>query len=184
MAAVADGPDDDFIGTLIPLPEEIKAISTGSCEIDGERVTKWREIDGKNVKISELDIQHITDLHGTADWYAWTSTHWGTKWGAYECTIDYDAKSIHFNSAWSPPLPAIETISAMFPHARFTIAYAEGGSCYYGTAVFDAGHCVAREESEDFWKPDMLDDEGADIYDSLTDECRAHIEDNGLHTGG
>ena len=180
--AVSKSDTHDFIGYLIPMPVEITAISTGSCTIDGERVEKWREIDGKNVKVSELDLQHIADLYGTADWYTWANTHWGTKWGAYD--VDIAAPRILFDSAWSPPLPAIETISAMFPHARFVVAYAEGGSCFYGTAVFDAGHCVAREESDEFWKPEADFEGEGDIYDSLTDECRAHVEEHGLHTGG
>lgn len=176
--------DGDFIANLVPMPEDILAIQTGSCTIDGEVVNQWREVGDKKVKVSELDRQHLSDLYGTSDWYEWARTNWGTKWGAYD--LDVAEPRILFDSAWSPPLPAIETISRMFPDARFVIAYAEGGSCFWGWAAYDNGVCVAQEESSEFWDESKMNDDGEmyDAMESLTEACRNHIESHGLHTGG
>jgi len=181
FAAVDAAPDHDFIEALIPMPAALREIQTGGCTIDGERVTEWTtDADGKNHKITELDRQHIMDLHGTCDWYEWARTHYGTKWGCY--SVDFNKDAILFDSAWSPPIPAIETISEMYPNATFTLAYAEGGSCYWGTTVIQNGAIIDTDESDEFW--DDMAEETGDAMDSLMPACREHIEAYALHTGG
>lgn len=119
------------------------------------------------------------------DWYEWCNKNWGTKWGAYDCDIDQESRTIRFNSAWAPPLAAIETISEMFPDTTFTIAFSEGGSAYFGKAAYENGGCFDSEESSQFWNEDAdWDNEDADIEDRLTPECAAHLEEYGLNIGG
>ena len=187
FAALERQTEDNFIAEFVPMPKELSGISTGSATIDGERVREWRDnADGTRSKITDIERQHAVDLHGTMDWYEWCRKHWGTKWGAYD--VDYDGKAtIRFDSAWSPPVPAIDTISRMFPRATFLLAYAEGGSCYFGTTTFENGAVIDSEESDQFWaETEESEDEEADYnpMDHLTPECRDHIETYGLHTGG
>jgi hypothetical protein len=72
---------------------------------------------------------------------------WGTKWDLDEETqqrvagelLEYD--TVSFDTAWSPPINAIEALSAMFPEVGFTLAYNEPGMCFYGRADFIDGAC-------------------------------------------
>lgn len=177
--------DNNFIGSFIPMPAELKDIHSGSTTIDGVVVKKWRIIDNESVAVSDIDLTLLADLYGTADWYDWCVANWGTKWGAYD--VDYDGKAcIRFDSAWSPPIPAIRTISEMFPTATFELAFAEGGSCFYGSQTIQNGVVVdgfERDEPDEFWDEHALDENG-DPEMMLTDECRDFIEAHGLHTGG
>lgn len=179
FAAVAKDPDDNFIATFIPMPEELQSITTGACTIEGEGVTEWRDgPEGRPVKITDIERQHILDLYGTISWYDWAIQNWGTKWSAAEVTVDAAAGSITFDTAWAPPLVAIDTISTMFPRVTFTLAYAEGGAGFYGTMVFENGTLVESEEFSDFWN----DEDEDDVQPSLN--CAAHLEEWGLHSGG
>lgn len=184
LADIESAVEYDFISHLIPMPEEIASISSGSMTIDGERVNHWREVDGRCVKVTNLDRQHLTDVHGTFDWYKWAQAHWGTKWSASDVKVD--GNRIYFDTAWSPPRAAIETISKMYPDAVFRLAYAEGGSGFWGLAIYADGDLIGEEESSDFWDPTTdadADDDGYP-YSALQPDCRAHIEAYGLHCGG
>jgi len=84
-------------------------------------------------------------------WYYWRIQHWGTKWDvtegngdpegpgtAYIAAIE-DNLQIRFDTAWSPPSPAILSISAQFPDLEFTLEYLEFGNDFCGIEVFKAG---------------------------------------------
>jgi hypothetical protein len=72
---------------------------------------------------------------------------WGTKWDldeneALECaTSILKNGECNFDTAWSPPINAIEALSIMFPEVNFTLAYNEPGMCFYGRADFIDGIC-------------------------------------------
>jgi len=72
----------------------------------------------------------------TNDWYSWNVRNWGTKWDVgvgddneYPETelMEEDDTSLayRFNTAWSPPLPAIEALSAQYPDVEFNLSYEE-----------------------------------------------------------
>jgi Ferredoxin-like domain in Api92-like protein len=72
----------------------------------------------------------------TNDWYSWNVRNWGTKWDVgvgddneYPETelMEEDETSLayRFNTAWSPPLPAIEALSAQYPDVEFNLSYEE-----------------------------------------------------------
>ena len=70
------------------------------------------------------------------NWYDWNVRHWGTKW---DVSVVDDEKypetelmeetetslAYRFNTAWSPPLPAIETLSSQYPNLEFNLSYEE-----------------------------------------------------------
>jgi hypothetical protein len=69
-------------------------------------------------------------------WYDWNVRNWGTKWDVgvgddneYPDTelMEEDETSLayRFNTAWSPPLPAIEALSAQYPDVEFNLSYEE-----------------------------------------------------------
>jgi hypothetical protein len=72
------------------------------------------------------------------NWYDWNVRNWGTKWDvAVRDGEDYpetellveedwsDRLGYRFNTAWSPPLPAIEALSAQYPDVEFNLSYEE-----------------------------------------------------------
>jgi hypothetical protein len=69
--------------------------------------------------------------------YEWCIENWGTKWTAM-ATIDedYDLEDgelvMHFDTAWSPPLPVIKKASELFPALQFDLRYFECGVGFNG----------------------------------------------------
>jgi hypothetical protein len=69
-------------------------------------------------------------------WYDWNVRNWGTKWDVgvgddneypeTELMEESDTYlAYRFNTAWSPPLPAIETLSSQYPNVEFNLSYEE-----------------------------------------------------------
>ena len=49
--------------------------------------------------------------------------------------------SAFFDTAWSPPLQAIEALSQKFPDAALQLTYCELGMFFAGVATFQGGEC-------------------------------------------
>ena len=70
---------------------------------------------------------------------------WGTKWDLDEpdqlrvADELLDTGITYFDTAWSPPIAAVEKLSAMFPDDSFGLTYCEPGNSFAGTATFNAG---------------------------------------------
>jgi len=83
-------------------------------------------------------------------WYDWNVRNWGTKWDvAVSEAEEYPDTYIegptqngensvvyyNFNTAWSPPFPAMEKLSAQYPSLLLTLSYEEetgwGGECEF-----------------------------------------------------
>lgn len=76
-------------------------------------------------------------------WYDWNVRNWGTKWDVavrdndeYPDTTMEQGEGVvvyNFNTAWSPPVPAILALSEQYPELVFTLTYQEetgwGGDC-------------------------------------------------------
>ena len=81
---------------------------------------------------------------------------WGTKWDLDEpdqlrvADELLDTGIAYFDTAWSPPLAALEKLSAMFPDASFGLTYCEPGMSFAGSAAFKAGtsHDVPADDGE------------------------------------
>jgi len=87
---------------------------------------------------------------GKDDWYDLRITHWGTKWDI-EATLDPEETTescltYHFCSAWSPPLPAVETCSSRWPNLTFVLEFDEAGNDFAGRFEYKAGAITNREE--------------------------------------
>jgi hypothetical protein len=133
-----------------PMPEELKGIHSGSTTIDGESFDLWREVDGENVGVTKAEIKALEEKFGTASWYDWNCQHWGTKWNASDA-YDSDAGdniTYGFDTAWAPPLPVLEKLSAKFPNLSIHIRYEEEGCGFWGEAVFKAGKQESSTEGD------------------------------------
>ena len=111
------------------------------------------------------------------NWYDWNVRNWGTKWDvAVENSDEYPETQIldegelfinyKFDTAWAPPIPAIEKLSKQHSRVVFTLNYEEETS-WGGEIVFRNGimeelnkyefRCECGEE----WKEEPeLDDDG------------------------
>jgi len=94
------------------------------------------------------DMQEIAKTDNS--WYNWNVRNWGTKWDVavssdneypdtyMEGPVENGENSVvyyNFNTAWSPPMPAMEKLSAQYPSLLFTLSYEEetgwGGECKF-----------------------------------------------------
>jgi len=120
-------------------------------------------------KRSELDVndpnwwadtmkQAETDM----SWYSFNNREWGTKWDVavaedekypetyMEGPVDNgDNKVVYynFNTAWAPPLPAIEKLSAQYPNLLMTLSYEEETG-WGGEIEFLRGQMISQNEYE------------------------------------
>jgi hypothetical protein len=84
---------------------------------------------------NQPDFRDPSKLLMGKDWYSWNNHNWGTKWdiavsdeGYSETTMTINeetALGYYFQTAWSPPLPAIKELSLQFPQATISIEYEE-----------------------------------------------------------
>lgn len=139
-----------------------------------------------NIVQPPKEKQHL--YHTTADgsedktwnWYSWNISNWGTKWDIgirdddkypdTELLEETDTSLIYkFQTAWSPPLPAIEELSVQYPELEITLEYEEeqgwGGEIFWDST----GSTIVRE-----WD---IPNSHAD-YKALDRECECeHNED-------
>lgn len=81
---------------------------------------------------------------------SWRVEHWGTTWDVENVVVDSneDQTVIRFWSAWSPPNPALRTLSGMYPDLHFTLDCCETGWGYAATTVFKASEIVSDSYHE------------------------------------
>jgi hypothetical protein len=102
---------------------------------------------------NELEAKEADNLakHGYATWYDFCVNEWGTKWdvGGDDAFIDEDGPNktvMSFDSAWAPPIHAMEKMMAM--GFRVTLYYYEGGMCYAG---------IFNEDGDDYYELGDMD---------------------------
>ena len=92
----------ELLQTFIPCPQDLLDTIAGSY--------------GDPEQQAELKLKEAANLenHGFANWYDWCVANWGTKWdiGSEDGVVESDANSlvVSFDSAWSPPIGAFETL--------------------------------------------------------------------------
>jgi hypothetical protein len=90
------------------------------------------------------------------NWYNFNNREWGTKWdvgvaddaGYSETELQEESDtSLHykFDTAWSPPTPAIQKLSEQYPELKITICYEEENE-WGGEIEYLAGEEVSVDE--------------------------------------
>ena len=102
-------------------------------------------------------------------WYYWRIQFWGCKWDVKTpgWAEEEDKIIAQFDSAWAPPEPGIQAISALYPHAEFSLEYAEPGCDFCGAAMFKAGQVLSDIEG----KPS---DREYDKFPLMAELCESH----------
>jgi hypothetical protein len=111
------------------------------------------------------------------NWYDWNVRNWGTKWDvAVENDDSYPETQIldegelfinyKFDTAWSPPVPAIATLSKQHSRVVFTLNYEEetswGGQIEFRNGIMEqtSKYEYRCECGEEFAEEPELDDDG------------------------
>lgn len=152
----------------------------------------------KLLKIEKTDKEHLEcyvlgffnlKRYGSRDWYDWCNEHWGTKWDA--CDSYVEGNAIHFNTAWSTPLPVLFKLAK---HCDFIVVYTDedrygdnagilqfvnGEMKRLDTNVTPRGIAFAfREEDpmEDFEEPEKDDYDTYEDYKEALSEYEKDVE--------
>ena len=93
-----------------------------------ERLVAWFERKDPEVLMLGRRFRENEEKHGYRTWYDWRIAHWGTKWNAYKFKLvdTGDPFEVSFMTAWDPPHPVIEALSARFPAAVVWHVYEHG----------------------------------------------------------
>lgn len=119
--------------TFVPMPSELED-RLPVPDVDGLEGHQYRrEDDGtftvsiqSNVAVAIEQRAKNVATHGHPYWYEWRCEHWGTKWDTY----DHDPSATEmgpgwfrtrFQTAWSPPGPAILAASSQHPTLTFHV---------------------------------------------------------------
>lgn len=93
------------------------------------------------------------EKYGYKDWYDWRLEHWGTKWNTSETILLENECAVIFDTAWDPPVPAIEALSQKYPNLEIELIFAEEQIGYYtGDLVFKNGRCVSCNQPKPYSK--------------------------------
>ncbi len=112
------------------------------------------------VKNVERNAGSDTGLFGTfvvpaynddnSNWYDAQIVAWNTKWDIEINKLDWDIQDdgvkLVFDTAWSPPMGWLETMSRDWPSLQFAIAFEEQGMCFMGYAIFKDGEYECAED--------------------------------------
>ncbi len=88
--------------------------------------------------------------YGSTNWYDWCLKNYGTKWGDYDLEITERSNSVfcNFNSAWSPPIEGLQTVSKQFPTLSFSLKFFEGAMGFQGHYIFKNGKIVSKVDAK------------------------------------
>ena len=113
---------------------------------------------GLDVSLSEgmgRTYNHNTKTYGHRTWYSWCISNWGTKWDTCRSTIKKDVKkdgqrrlTYNFDTAWSPPVTALEKISELYPDLKFKLKYYEAGMGFKGIFIIKAGSVIRNVQAD------------------------------------
>ena len=126
---------------LIPIPEDLKTVYSGHTTIDGIDCTEWRKVDGKNVFISQEELNFFDTEYGVRNGNDWGYKYWGTKWDAVDVNYfseeieEYQETSdieVHFSTAWGPPEELYTYLRLTYPNLYFDWFYKEPGMRFAG----------------------------------------------------
>ena len=104
----------------------------------------------KTLSLGRKALKNV-EKYGFPTWYEWRLKNWGTKWDVSDCDAEISPTSvlINFQTAWSTPFVALQTMSKKFK-VDVCVEYADedlGSNC--GVYNLSNGELVC-EESRDF----------------------------------
>lgn len=124
---------------------ETKSMQTKEYVFDNPVFAFWNIIRPLDMESYTKQPEHkpntsFAEMFSGDDWYSWNVRNWGTKWDVAisndeeypdtELVNDEPNGENHvlvykFNTAWSPPFPAMEKLSEQYPNLLLTLDYQE-----------------------------------------------------------
>lgn len=101
----------------------------------------------KAIEMGRTRAENISK-YGHADWYDWCCDVWGTKWNAGKFTIDWDFRTMSFDTAWSRPYGIINAFIEAFPDVDFEWLYADEDCGYNTGRICASDNGIAIDEYE------------------------------------
>ena len=169
--------EGSLFNLIIPMPRELRKVQVGGTSYS------WYTPGEGSTPLTSEEINELRSKYGTADWYSWAQSNWGTKWDVSHYIIESSEPTrikILFSTAWSPPSPVTRILSSQYRDLRITLAFAEQGIDFWGFEVYEAGDLVEYEESDNCFQ-ESLTEEGELEY---TPEFKAHLDKFGIDAGG
>ncbi len=83
----------------------------------------------------------------------WQKSHWGVKWGASNASLDAvpDALIYSFDTAWYPPIPFLQAVSADYPSLTFVLTFSQPISHFQDQYAFQNGRAIDVEATIENW---------------------------------
>lgn len=172
--------------TVIGPSRAVRALLAHVADTDGEEPTslslsKIAPMPRELLEVEADSAATLATLLGRStaparDWNSWRAGHWGTKWdvtaevnvgdgpqpGTLEATFAFD-------SAWSPPTPAVDTLARQYPMCELVLTYDEPGNDFAGTEVWSGGQHMTSEQGPSTSREDW-DDEDDDTADEADEQ--------------
>jgi len=148
-----------------------------------EKTLDDMEMAARKDKLLDFIKPMPSELEGTKspsdepNWYDWSVENWGTKWDVSPVRIEKTKKklSIVFDSAWSPPLEAIDFLWNSGRVKSIYLSYWEpgmdfGGLYKNGENVHISGMTEAYSQPKHKWIPEMKNiDKDFSVYETLVE---------------
>lgn len=77
--------------------------------------------------------------NGGKEAYLWRLINWGTKWDVCRPDLTYSLHknlcgiTVHFSTAWAPPVGVVSRMKQKFPTLKFTLSFNESANGISGT---------------------------------------------------
>ena len=125
-------------------------------------ITRPEDLEAYNTTPEHTPGETISKMFSGNDWYSWNVRNWGTKWDVavgdsneYPDTVLVEHKSegedqwlvYKFDTAWSPPVSALESLSELVPNCVVTLDWQEEQG-FGGQIEFVRGDITAESDYE------------------------------------
>jgi hypothetical protein len=113
-----------------PVEDENKLTPEVVVEKIKEAISEMPPLGSEQFQDSMASI--MAEMAVGMDWYNWNVRNWGTKWEISEAGVSRTDRELtyEFESAWSPPVSAIDNLAKQFPSLTFLIKSLDENSCF------------------------------------------------------
>lgn len=134
---------DNVLGGLQDWNYDLNRAKEHVAKLDEEGLTKLIET-GKV-------LRNNWNLYGVGTWYEWCPKNWGTKWNAYEVSIEDNA--IEFQTAWNCPGPILDLLIEELKPTCTIKSICEGGWFWFIKEYVDGVLVDNRYKLEEDHRP-------------------------------
>lgn len=106
--------------------------------------------------------------YGVGTWYEWAPKNWGTKWNAYQTSVE--GNSVVFDTAWDAPKPVIRELMEKFKPDCTQKAFDEGGNFWFIREWRNGVLVGERDSFSEDYRPLSIELKGRDPADDEDEE--------------